>query len=172
MLDIEIPKDTPLFRASLSNLEHRAHLLSKSCKSTLLSAQQVVDCLEALRKAEGALLEDLERLDGLLSSGSGSGSNKDDGEEHFDVDGATGASDTKNTDSGAGVVRDVKSWLIRRREEEKERLEGVLMSRLRGLKSHLKGRGVGNGVALGGFEVNLNWTIGSGCLSVVWGLIL
>jgi hypothetical protein len=71
MLDIEIPKDTPLFRASLSNLEHRAHLLSKSCKSTLLSAQQVVDCLEALRKAEGVLLEDLERLDGLLSSGSG-----------------------------------------------------------------------------------------------------
>jgi hypothetical protein len=172
MLDIEIPKDTPLFRASLSNLEHRAHLLSNSCKSTLLSAQQVVDCLEALKKAEGVLLEDLERLDGLLSSGSGSGSNKDDGEEHFDVDGATGASDTKNTDSGAGVVRDVKSWLIRRREEEKERLEGVLMSRLRGLKSHLKGRGVGNGVALGGFEVSSKWIIGSGCLSVVWGLIL
>jgi hypothetical protein len=154
MLDIEIPKDTPLFRASLSNLEHRAHLLSKSCKSTLLSAQQVVDCLEALRKAEGALLEDLERLDGLLSSGSGSGSSMDDGEEQVDADCTTGASATKNTDSGSGVVSDVKSWLIRRREEEKERLEGVLMSRLRGLKSHLKGRGVGNGVALGGFEVS------------------
>lgn len=163
MLDIEVPKDTPLFRASLSNLEHRAHLLSKSCKSTLLSAQQVVDCLEALRKAEGVLLEDLERLDGLLSSGSGSGSSKDDGEEKVDADGATGSSDTKNTNSGAGVVSDVKSWLIRRREEEKERLEGVLMSRLRGLKSHLKGRGVGNGVALGGFEVSSKWMIESGC---------
>ena len=168
MLDIEVPKDTPLFRASLSNLEHRAHLLSKSCKSTLLSAQQVVDCLEALRKAEGILLEDLERLDGLLSSGSGSGSSKDDGEEHFDVDGATGASGSKNTDSGAGVVSDVKSWLTRRREEEKERLEGVLMSRLRGLKSHLKGRGVGNGVALGGFEVSSR----PGVLVFVPGLII
>jgi hypothetical protein len=40
------------------------------------------------------------------------------------------------------------------------------------LKSHLKGRGVGNGVALGGFEVSSKWIIGSGCLSVVWGLIL
>jgi hypothetical protein len=29
-----------------------------------------------------------------------------------------------------------------------------LMRRLKGLKSHLKGRGVGNGLALAGFEVS------------------
>lgn len=155
MLDVEIPKDTPLFRASLSHLEHRSHLLSRSCKSTLISAQAVLDALETLRKVEGELLDDLARLDGLLGeedggddpavdlSGSGSGSKSGYGS----VPGSIG---------GTGVVGDVKTWLSRRREEEKERLEGVLMRRLKGLKSHLKGRGVGNGVALAGFEVSLS----------------
>ena len=146
MLEVDIPKDTPLFRASLAHLEHRAHLLSKSCKSTLLSAQTVSDCLDALRTAEMGLMDDLARLDSLL------------GEQTEDDDRVAGKGTSSRSTPGVsntlGAVEDVKVWLARRREEEKERLEGVLMRRLRGLKSHLKGRGVGNGTALSQFEVS------------------
>lgn len=147
-LEPVVPQDSPLFRASLAALEHQSELISKSCRSTLTAANSVLDILKSLELAEKTLFEYLGRLDELISHRDSSADSTR-YEDH-----ATRTKPSLEFDSPERqLVRDVGDWLSRSRRDEVDRLEGVLIHRLAGLRSHLKGRGVGNGSALAGFEV-------------------
>jgi hypothetical protein len=163
MLDLDVPIDTPLFRAHLSTLSHTTTLLSKTCKSTLGSAKQVIDCLEALGRAEEAFFQDLERLDKVLRGGGGSDKEGIKQSTRSTGSGIGGSSHqhasapplpSPSSDFASDPIRLLSNRLKAQRALEKERMESMLMSKLRGTRDGLKLRGLSEDTALSGFEVS------------------
>jgi len=170
MLDLTIPSDSPLFRAHLHTLSHTTSLLAKTCKAALSTAADVRDCLEALKKAEGRFMDDLERLDKVLSTGDirtglGERSGSLDWTAGNEVDGPSSATTTTRTIVPGSVeaefespIRVLSTQLAAQRTLEMERMDQMVLSRLRGTRDGLKVRGVvggsGEAVALGSFEVS------------------
>lgn len=171
MLDLTIPSDSPLFRAHLHTLSHTTSLLAKTCKAALSTAAEVRDCLEALKKAEGRFMDDLERLDKVLSTGGdirtglGERSGSLDRTAEKEVDGPSSATTTTRTIVPGSVeaefespIRVLSTQLAAQRTLEMERMDQMVLSRLRGTRDGLKVRGVvggsGEAVALGSFEVS------------------
>jgi hypothetical protein len=172
MLDLAIPTDSPLFRAHLYTLSHTTSLLARTCKSALISAGEVRDCLEALRKAEQRFMGDLEKLDKVLSTGE---TQQEVGEVgpvvvtspgDNDDDPSSSTSPSTITPRMAGFqspIRILATQLETQRTLEMERMDQMVLSRLRGTRDGLKVRGVvggsgatgtGEAVALVSFEVS------------------
>ena len=174
MLDLTIPSDTPLFRANLHTLSHTTSLLAKTCKAALSTAAEVRDCLEALRKAEGKFMDDMERLDKVLSTGetradtaeSAGPSDSSAGKKHDELLAKTTPSTIVPGPFEAELespIRLLGNQLAAQRTLEMERMDQMVLSRLRGTRDGLKVRGVvggsghagsGEAVALGSFEVS------------------
>ena len=169
MLDLTIPSDSPLFRAHLHTLSHTTSLLAKTCKAALSTAAEVRDCLEALKKAEGRFMDDLERLDKVLSTGDiqtglGERSGSVDWTAGKKVDVPSSATTTRTIVPGSveaeleSSIRVLSNQLAAQRTLEMERMDQMVLSRLRGTRDGLKVRGVvggsGEAVALGSFEVS------------------
>jgi hypothetical protein len=174
MLDLAIPSDTPLFRAHLHTLAHTTSLLAKTCKAALSTAAEVRSCLEALRKAEGRFMDDLERLDRVLSTGdtrtdleAKPGPSEWSAGRELDVPSSASTPTTivpGLTEAEAeSPIRILATQLVAQRTLEMERMDQMVLSRLRGTRDGLKVRGVvggsgtagsGEAVALGSFEVS------------------
>jgi hypothetical protein len=122
-LPIEPTGDSPVFRASLSSLDHRAHALKSSCKATLIKATALRELLGQVEQVEDALFSELSNLGKHLNGGDRRDWKKSGplGADPFDVEG-------------------YRIWKLKRRQEEIERLDTLVISRLRALRSDLKMR--------------------------------
>ena len=128
-------EDSPVFRASLSSLDHRTHAVKSACKTSLLQAIALQELLAQVDQAEDELYRSLSALGRCVDGGSGTARGSAD-ESPFDLEG-------------------FRAWKAKRRQEEMERLNTLVIARLRGLRSDIKMRGTGGGGALSKFEVSM-----------------
>lgn len=138
-LPVEPAVDSPVFRASLTALDAKASAIRKTCKNALQAAQTVHDLLEKLELAESDLFDSLDLLKRQIVLIDSKGV-------------STGVEQTRTAD---GVVRDLKAWKLNERTEERQRLDALVISRMRALKTEMKSKGVGAGGSLNTFEVGL-----------------
>lgn len=145
--------DSPLFRASLSSLDDRAHTLKKLSKLASTKAQIVSDLLQQLEIAEDELFNVLELLGGHLTAG-------EDGQgDSTDAYGAGGdasrhgyAFGQRVTGKAMDAMRGTRSWAKHHRIAERERLDTLVISKLRTFRTDIKDRHVGGGRALQVFD--------------------
>ncbi len=136
-LPLEPVGDSPLFRASLSSLDHRTHAIKSSCKATLVKAMALRDLLHQVEQAEDALFSELSNLG-----------------RHIDGD----RREWKSGGSWHASPFDVegyRAWKLKRRRDETEQVDTLVISKLRALRSDIKMRGTGGGGALAKFEVSV-----------------
>jgi hypothetical protein len=126
--------DSPVFRASLSALDHRTHAVKSACKTSLLQAVALQELLAQVDQAEDELYRSLSAL-GCSVDGDSARRDGSADESPFDLEG-------------------FRAWKAKRRQEEMERLNTLVIARLRGLRSDIKTRGTGGGGALSKFEVS------------------
>ncbi|GHJ87273.1 hypothetical protein NliqN6_3675 [Naganishia liquefaciens] len=131
-LPVEPAVDSPVFRASLTALDVKACAVRKTCKNALQAAQTVHDLLEKLEAAESDLFESLDLLKRQI----------------VPVD----PKSIEQTGAADGVVGDLKAWKMKERTDERQRLDSLVISRIRALKTEMKSKGIGAGGSLGIFE--------------------
>lgn len=164
LLPIEPTPDSPLFRASVTSLDAAAHSAKRFAKHAYVKAQAVADLLAQLELAEEELYDALELITRHLTSGN----------EGHDVlaRSSNGSSSSRDVPPGidlsdnpsgeVSMVEEVSMEAMRgarrrardHRRSEREKLEHLVQSKLRALRSDIKDRHVGDGRALQALEVS------------------
>lgn len=130
-LPLDPQPDSPIFRASLSSLDHRTHTVKAACKAALQHAAHLRELLLQVQQAEGELVRSLGDVCRHVSGQS------------------AGAGE------GQGEMDGFKRWRARKRGEEVEQLDTLVVGKLRSLRSDIKSRGAGGGGAITRFEVSV-----------------
>lgn len=154
LLPIEPTSDSPLFRASVASLDAAAHSAKRFAKHASVKAQVVADLLVQLEQAEEELYDAMELITRHLTSGN---------EGHDILARASNGGDTSEDSSGEfALVEEVGMEAMRgarrrardHRRSERDKLEHLVQSKLRALRSDIKDRHVGDGRALQALDVS------------------